>query len=161
MKYLAALTLSFCVLGGSALAQTEGKPAPELTATQLDGKRFDLKAYKGKVVLINFWATWCAPCLTEMPALDTYYRANKDKGFVVLAVNMDSPARQGKARAIAKKNSFPTSFKTQTDFSAYQTIEGLPATFIIDRQGKLVRGNQHKENELSAKSLKAWVTPLF
>jgi hypothetical protein len=80
---------------------------------------------------------------------------------VVLAVNMDSPARIDKARAIAKKYSFPVSLKTQTDFSAYHTIEGLPATFIVDRQGKLVRGNQHKENELTPTTLKSWVGPLF
>ena len=64
-----------------------GMPASEFSLTDLDGKSHKLEQYRGKIVLLNFWATWCKPCTTEMPAMQTVYDQLREKGFVVLAVN--------------------------------------------------------------------------
>ena len=88
---LAAASLLTSVLW-SALAEPRlQERAPALTVTISDGRDFDLDAMRGKVVLVAFWATWCSPCLEEMPALEKYYREHKADGFEVIALSIDRP----------------------------------------------------------------------
>src|SRR5258708_2223417 len=100
----------------AAASLQEGKPAPALEAKLLDGTSFSLHDAAGKVVVINFWATWCAPCRAEMPALDAFYRKHRDEGLVVLAVSMDDPESEAKVRAVMKAFSFPAALGPQSDF---------------------------------------------
>ena len=86
---LAILTLFF-VLNGSTFAQIEeGVDAPNFTLKNLEGKEVSLNEFRGKYVLVNFWATWCGPCKIEMPSLETLYQRFKNKNFVMLAISND------------------------------------------------------------------------
>ena len=95
-----AILFSLCLwsLTGPAWAIAEGAPAPALTGTLFDGTRFSLADHAGNVVMLNFWATWCAPCREEMPALDAYYRRHRGEGLELIAISMDSPKDEAKAR---------------------------------------------------------------
>jgi thiol-disulfide isomerase/thioredoxin len=139
----------------------EGTPAPALHAKLLDGKSFDLGAQAGKVVVINFWATWCAPCRAEMPALDAYYRKHRDEGLVVLALSMDDPGSEEKVRGVMKSFSFPAALGPQSDFKGYMRIWRLPLTFVVDRSGKLAKVDWFGDPGIDDASLERIVTPLL
>lgn len=118
--------------------QKEGRPAPELVATTLDGQVVRLEAYRGKAVLINFWLVGCGPCMAEMPEIDAFYRDNRDKGFEVLAVNMGQP-NGVIAQSVARLGvSFPMlADPLKITLERYEVV-GAPTSFIIDRNGTLV-----------------------
>ncbi|MFT4079296.1 TlpA family protein disulfide reductase [Rhodomicrobium sp.] len=120
-------------------AAKEGEAAIEVAAMTLDGAPVDIDAYRGKVVLVNFWMTGCGPCLKEMPILDTYYRTNKDRGFEVLGVNMGDSKESIKFVLKRFKFSFPLLEDPLKITSERWQVEALPTSFIIDRQGIVVR----------------------
>ena len=110
--------------------------APELTLTDTQGISHSLIDYRGQVVLINLWATWCIPCTKEMPALQSFYNQYKDKGFVVIAIN-DGDSKQDVLQ-FAKEYDLtfpiwldPTYIATE---QAFKTMN-LPSSFVIDRNG--------------------------
>ncbi len=115
----------------------EPRAAPPLNATLLDGTRFSVAEHSGKVVLINFWATWCGPCRTEMPALDTFYRKYRERGLVMLAISLDEPAQASAVREVMRTYSFPAALSAQARYSGYGRIWRVPMTFVVDRQGRL------------------------
>ncbi len=101
---------------------------------------YGLEAYSGKVVFVNFWATWCTPCRDESPSLDRLYRAFHDRGFEVLAVSIDKPDAVGSVSSFRKELglSFPIMLDPgRTAYAAYQAT-GVPETFLIDRRGRIV-----------------------
>jgi peroxiredoxin len=106
----------------------------DVTLTALDGSKVRLQELRGKVVLLNFWATWCPPCRREMPALDELYRQSRDRGLVVLAVTDDDVAA---VREYAHKNrySFPIVLDPERrSFEKYR-VAGYPSSIVIDREG--------------------------
>ncbi len=107
------------------------------TLTALDGKQYSLTALRGKVVLVNFWATWCPPCRKEMPDLDKLYREFGNKGFVVLAISdEDRPTVEG---YLAKqKYTFPVLLDPDRKVHTAFDVDGIPKSFLFDRTGKLV-----------------------
>ena len=115
-----------------------GNPAPEFTVTDAD-RTVSLKDLRGKVVVLNFWATWCPPCVEEMPSLVQMQRVLKDKGVTVLAVSLDEDARQ--YRTFLEKNHvdlLTVRDPRQQSNELYGTFK-FPETYIIDRQGVLRR----------------------
>lgn len=115
-----------------------GKPVAELAALDFAGAPVRLAGLKGQVVLLNFWSGGCGPCIAEMPALDAVYRANRHKGFTILALNMGEPEGAVKQAAARLGVSFPVlldSLRITTD--RYQVI-GAPTSFLIDGEGRLV-----------------------
>src|SRR5271155_1773462 len=84
--------LAAIVLAASAFAADAGGPAPAFTLTALSGEQAALSQYKGQVVMVNFWATWCGPCQQEMPLLDQMYKKYKPAGFTLIGVNVDKEA---------------------------------------------------------------------
>ena len=107
------------------------------TLTALDGKTYDLDALRGKVVLINFWATWCPPCRREMPDMEKLYRRFSSKGLVVLAV---SDEKRETVEDFLKKQdyTFPVLLDPDRKVNSAFGIEGIPNSFLFDREGKLV-----------------------
>lgn len=123
-----------------ALARGQTPPAPAFVLPRLDGEgTVSLEALRGKVVVLNFWASWCVPCRDEAPALEATWQRYKDRGVVVLGVNVQDlvPAAQRFLRETA--TTFPTvRDKDNTVYRAYG-LTGVPETFFIDRAGRIVR----------------------
>jgi thiol-disulfide isomerase/thioredoxin len=145
----------------SSKALQAGQAAPPIEARTLDGSRFVLADHKGKVVLVNFWATWCAPCRAEMPAIDAFYRAHKDQGLVVIAISLDEPADLAQVQKAMAGFSFPAALISQTRAKGYGRLWRLPLTFVVDRAGVLRRNAWKAAPTIDAASLEAEVLPLL
>jgi peroxiredoxin len=128
----------FCafILSGQARAEAViGQPAPVLTATMLDGKKFDLAALKGKIIVVHFWATWCAPCREEMPALEAVWREYRGKGMEVLAISGDRPRARGDVDQVMHYFSFPAALFSDLGKNDFGTPPTVPVTYVIDKEG--------------------------
>ncbi|MCS6957180.1 MAG: TlpA disulfide reductase family protein [Aquificaceae bacterium] len=111
---------------------------PDFTFKTSDGKDIKLSDFRGKVVLVNFWATWCPPCKEEMPLFEREYRRCKDRGFEVLAVNMDSS--DGAFEKFLREN--PYSFRVvrpSGDLERELKLMGFPTSYLLDKEGKIYR----------------------
>ena len=117
----------------------EGIPAPDFTFPGLDGKNTSLSDYKGKVVLVNIWATWCSPCVEEMPSMQKLYNEFNGKNFEILAVSIDAAGVDAVAPFMKKhKLSFPALMDPKGTIKSMYRVTGIPESFIIDKQGVLV-----------------------
>lgn len=114
-----------------------GDPTPALRLNDLDGKTHDLAAYRGKAVLINFWATWCEPCREELPSMNRLKRALNGKPFEVLAVDVGEEAAQIREFLVKVPVEFPVLLDGNSDAVGDWKIRGLPTTFILDPEGRI------------------------
>ena len=110
--------------------------APELTLTDIQGASHSLADYRGHVVLVNLWATWCPPCKEEMPALQSFYNKHKDQGFMVVAINDGDPPKDVLQFVKDYKLTFPV-WLDPTYIATEQAFKSLnlPTSFVIDRNG--------------------------
>lgn len=114
-------------------------PAPDFTLPALSGGTLRLSDLRGKVVLLNFWATWCVPCRTEMPAIETLYQRYKDQGLEVLAVNLDVLSTAGVEAFVKEVGvTFPIILDPSWGTARAYRVFGLPTTYLIDRAGNVV-----------------------
>jgi peroxiredoxin len=113
------------------------KVADDFTIPTSDGKTFKLSAQRGRAVLINFWATWCPPCLEEMPALERLWRAQKDAGFVMLAVTVDANPKLAAPFVERHKFTFVVGHDPKMELANTYGVRALPSSFVIDRDGRL------------------------
>jgi peroxiredoxin len=147
---VAALGLGLAADAGAANL-APGAQAPAFELGSQSGKPVDLANFKGQVVLINFWATWCGPCRKEMPVLDQLYSKYKPLGFTLLGVNVEPDP--GNATGFLKSTpvTFPILFDTESKVSKLYEVAGMPSTIIVDRKGNvryIHRGyNPGEENE--------------
>jgi peroxiredoxin len=113
-------------------------PASDFYLRDLNNKLVRLSDFKGKVVLLNFWATWCPPCLKEMPSMEKLYQSHKDKGLEIVAVSVDT-ASKAKVRAFVEKLglTFPILHDRDSLISRLYNNPGVPSSYLIDKQGKL------------------------
>jgi cytochrome c biogenesis protein CcmG, thiol:disulfide interchange protein DsbE len=111
------------------------QPAPPLIATAPDGETFDLAKLRGKVVLVNFWATWCAPCRREMPVLDAFYRRYRGQGLELIGVSVDFARDSAKMRKAAAAVSYPTAMAGDLRVNGFGPPDGVPVTYVIDAEG--------------------------
>ena len=133
-----ATILSFAFAPEPARAAPEiGKAAPELVVTELDGQTFDLAKLRGKVVLVNYWATWCAPCRKDMPKLDALYRRYHDQNLEMIGISIDRDSDLGKVRKITATLAYPLAMLKDVTNNGFGAPEGVPITWIIDRDGKV------------------------
>lgn len=130
------------ISSGAAKTNGQQSAAQDFTGRDIDGKRVNLSDYLGKqAILINFWGTFCEPCLAEFPHIRRMYRENKAKGFVVLAVSMDGPETVAQVPSFAKRNNldFPVLFDEDSHIAAiYNPKKSAPLSVLIDKQGKIV-----------------------
>lgn len=126
-----------------------GKMAPNFTLSDTQGKMVSLADYKGKAVVVDFWATWCAPCKIEIPWLEQFHNEYAGKGLQILGVSEDNLNLEDKAtlakekkditdKAAEMKINYPVLFDEKDVSSPYGGVDGLPTTFFIDRSGKVV-----------------------
>jgi thiol-disulfide isomerase/thioredoxin len=133
---------------GEEKTKTSPNPAPNFSLVSLDGKKYALKDFKGKVLLLDFWATWCGPCRMEVPHLKELHTQYKDKGLRIVGVALD---QQGETtvRPFVEKNEIPflSLLGTNEIVQAYGNIRAIPTTFLIDKKGniqKVYRGYTEK-----------------
>ncbi|MFH0796078.1 MAG: TlpA disulfide reductase family protein [Candidatus Omnitrophota bacterium] len=136
------LVLSVLLLSGGLLfgQQSKGgrldKPAPDFTATLLDGKTLSLNSLKGKIVILNFWATWCRPCRNEIPEFIKFYQAHARQGVEILGISVDEDESSLRQFVQTSKIRYPiTQDKSGQISSLYGGIRSIPTTFVIDRKG--------------------------
>ena len=113
----------------------QGNRAPDFQLKTLDGQEVGLEDYRGSVVLLNFWATWCAPCVEEVPALEAVYRARQDDGFVVLGVNFQESPQEIEPFVEARDVSYPILLDSNGQVMKTFRAAGLPVSLLIDREG--------------------------
>ena len=114
--------------------------APDFLLADMDGNKHSLKQYRGKVVLVNFWATWCPPCIKEMPSMENLYVKLRSRSFVVLAINQWEDDERvfefmGQLNSIP---TFPILFDQDSKVSDSYAVQGLPSSYIIDKEGRIV-----------------------
>jgi len=114
----------------------QGPPAPNFTLQGLDGRMVSLSDHKGKVVLLNIWATWCPPCVSETPSIDKLYKMLKDEDFELLAVSVDEGGKKVVENFMEKKNlSFPVLLDPEGHVARLYRTTGVPESFIIRKDG--------------------------
>ena len=110
-------------------------PAPQFTLPNLEGGKVSLKDFRGKLLMLNFWASWCLPCREEMPAMERLYQRYKDRGFVILGVNIKDDKKSAIAFVKELKITFPIGFDPNGEVGLLYGAWGLPATYLIDAKG--------------------------
>lgn len=114
-----------------------GEPAPDFTLPDVDGNVVRLSDFRGKTVVMNFWATWCPPCRKEFPELVELYDTNKDSGLVVLGINLQEPPDQVRKFAEKYGATFPIVIDLDADVAGQYRLLGLPMTWFVDTEGIL------------------------
>ena len=132
----AALALGFvATLAVSAIAPSSS--APDFTLRSMGGPNLRLQEQRGRVVMVNFWATWCGPCRQEMPQLNRLYEKYKSSGFVLLGINVDDDTSNAASVAAKLGVTFPVLLDTDKKVSREYDLSTMPSTVIIDRDGKV------------------------
>lgn len=126
-------------------ASTQASELPDFTLSTTEGERFTLSDHVGKdVIVLSFWATWCAPCLTELPHLEALYQAEKDNGLLIAAISMDEPSSVAEVAPTAARIGLTMPVLLDTDQRAvqlYNRSRNAPMTVVIDKTGKIVRAS--------------------
>jgi thiol-disulfide isomerase/thioredoxin len=163
---LRCLVLGFSLLIFENVALSADLKVGETTLT-INAKRLDhdeaihLGSGQHRVAIINFWGIRCAPCKTEMPAIETYYQKHKHEGLEVLAVNMDDPSEIEQIREYIKPYTFPVALKSETNYSGLGRIWRMPSTFILDKNGVLIKDGHEGKPTVDLEELERQVTPLL
>jgi len=139
---IVSLTLSVVIIGllvlpgcGLTAAPVIGHPAPDFTLTDLDGNTVRPSGFRGKVVFLNFWATWCPPCRAEMPEMEEVYQAYKDKDVVIIGVDLRES--MSSVQSFVEENGYNWTFVVDStgEVARDYMVTGIPSSFFIDKDG--------------------------
>lgn len=136
-RHLPVLLLALGWLGLQPAIASEPPPAPQFTLPSRAGAEVSLQALRGQVVMLNFWASWCGPCRTEMPLLDQMHRRYASLGFTLLGVNVEADTRAAEHWLKDTPVSFPILFDRDSKVSKLYGVDAMPSTIFIDRQGRV------------------------
>ncbi len=133
------LGLALCAVAAGSLASSglTGQPAPDFALKSSTGENLRLSEFRGDVVMINFWATWCGPCRQEMPLLDELYTRYERVGFNLLGVNIDDDSSRAMAMIDELGVNFPVLFDARKEVSKMYDVGAMPVTVIVDRTGNV------------------------
>jgi peroxiredoxin len=139
MKRVAVLVflLAFLITTGGTLSLASDNPAPDFELTDLTGKSISLSDLRGKVIFVNFWATWCGPCRQEIPDFIEFYKENKDNGAVILGVSVDKSTNKVRDFASDYGINYPIAMATDAIVKDYKPGKFVPTTIIIDSNGMI------------------------
>jgi thiol-disulfide isomerase/thioredoxin len=147
------LAFIFCLFLTIFSANAENKKLyPTLTGKTTNGKNFDLKEQRGKIIVVNFWASWCVDCRKELPVLDEIYEAYKERGVEIIGVSTDHKRSYSKVLEIAKKIKYPNLLSGELTENSFPEIEFLPTAYLLDKNGKLIAEIGSNDN-LAAKKI--------
>jgi thiol-disulfide isomerase/thioredoxin len=135
ITFLAAVALAVPVSGREARAAS--RAAPEVVFHRADGEQVRVSDFKGKVLLVDFWASWCVPCKASFPALDAIYREYQPRGVEVLAVNLDEDRRHADGFLAAHPHRMPVMFDPKGVTPEAFGVKGMPTSYVIDRAGSI------------------------
>jgi thiol-disulfide isomerase/thioredoxin len=121
------------------VAKSGGSMAPDFTLEELGGKNVTLSDMKGKVVLLEFWATWCPPCRASIPGIERLHEKYKDKGVVVLAVSMDDGGWDAVQSFVKEQGIKYTVLKGNDDVAVKYQVRSIPMLLVVDKEGKITR----------------------
>ena len=153
MAGIILLALSCPALGAPAKV---GKPAPKFTISTFDKRKVTLDDLRGKVIVINYWATWCAPCKAEMPMMDAYRRKLGAAGLEIYAVTTEGSVPKSKLRELERVLSFPLASSLRG--GGYGVLDAVPTKYVIDRNGIL---RYAKAGSFSVEEFGALILPLL
>jgi len=142
------------------LAQV-GRPAPTLVVPQSDGTTFDLKALRGKVVIVDFWATWCKPCREEIPVLSAFFKKYRDQGLEMIGVSIDGKREARDVPKIMSNAGYSWALMSRASRSGFDMPDELPDTFVIDDDGIVRAIFQGGKPPLTDEALGKIVIPLL
>ena len=147
---------------GSLHAATAiGQAAPQVQAVTLDGAPFDLAALRGRVVVVNLWASWCPPCRVEMPALDAVYRRYHGRGLEMIGLSADRPRDLADVRRIMAKVSYPAALLARAPVNGFGEPRALPLTYVIGPDGAVRAVLGAGGPPLDERTLSAAIAPLL
>lgn len=136
-SFLIGLALSAFAATSLASSGLEGQQAPDFALKSSTGENLRLSEYRGDVVMINFWATWCGPCRQEMPLLDELYSRYQRVGFNLLGVNIDDDSSRAMKMVDELGVSFPVLFDARKEVSKLYEVNAMPVTVLVDREGNV------------------------
>jgi peroxiredoxin len=142
-------------------AAKPGEKAPALVLPTIDGRTLDLASLRGKVVVVNYWATWCPPCRGEMPALDAWYRARRDQGVEVIGVSADRPRDRDAVKSVMQPFAYPAGLEADAKADGFGRPMALPVTYVIDRQGVVRAVFTPQDGALNGAMLDRLIAPLL
>lgn len=134
---LRCLMLATALCCGATQAEIKQGMAPDFTLGSNHGENLRLSEFRGEVVMINFWASWCGPCRQEMPILDELYAQYQPLGFTILGVNVEEDSDKAKALLKDIPVSFPVLFDNQSMVSKLYDVVAMPSTVLVDRDGNV------------------------
>ncbi|MCO6413147.1 MAG: TlpA family protein disulfide reductase [Thiogranum sp.] len=132
-----AVGVSLMLASGVTYADIKEGAAPDFTLSSNSGHNLRLSEFRGEVVMINFWASWCGPCRQEMPVLDELYSQYQPMGFTILGVNVEEDSSKAKALLDEIPVTFPVLFDTQSKVSKLYDVVAMPSTILVDRDGNI------------------------
>ncbi len=136
-KALLGIGLSVIAASGLAVADMTGREAPDFALKSSTGENLRLSEYRGDVVMVNFWATWCGPCRQEMPLLEELFSRYERVGFTLLGVNIDDDPRRAMAMAQELGVTFPVVFDNTKEVSKLYDVNAMPVTVLVDKEGRV------------------------
>jgi len=161
MKHF-CLILTFLIIFPKLVISAEIGSEPTLRIATLDGKNFDLKEKRGKVVIINFWAKWCINCRKEMLILDEIYREYKSHNVEVIGINIGSKKERRKITEASSSLSYPNAMLIDVGETSFEEPNQIPLNYIIDKNGKLIaKINANDETKLTKQEFENLLKPLL
>ena len=144
-----ALLLFALALSSQATALDVDSVVPNLTAPAGDGRLLSLQQYRGQLVYLDFWASWCAPCRQAMPVMDALYQRYRDRGLVVLGVNVDTDRKSAQRMLDQVRPTFPIAFDPDGKWPEAFGLKDMPTSYLIDAKGvvRYVRKGYHVRDE--------------
>jgi len=136
-KAISLFAMFLCVASLGVYANIKADAAPDFVLKSASGKNIRLSEYKGRIVMLNFWATWCGPCTQEIPHLNRLHESLDPDDFELFGINLDKDQSKAISLANELKVNFPILFDKENDVSKSFAIDAMPTTIIIDRSGKV------------------------
>lgn len=163
MKLILFIAVLLVMLGFTPTfaAAVIGEPAPALIFPQIDTARFDLAALRGRVVVVNFWATWCSPCREEMPALDAFYVKYHGKALDLIGISADRTRDRDEVIKVAQSVHYPVALLGDGEANGFGKPQVLPITYVIDSSGTVRFVLTPENGAITLETLEQTVLPLL